>query len=177
MTDINEIKERFHQLHSDYNKQVKQIRDNTKAQAQSIIKDVFADFFVKQPKVYGIGWTQYTPYWSDGEECKFSVNDIKLFLSEDSYNDDDYQEGDQDLHRDRAFYAGRNGDQDEVDEIDAKIASFGGDEVYNAAVLDFANIVSVLRSIRKEHMEMLYGDHVSVLYTAEGVTVAEYDHE
>lgn len=178
MTDIKAITKRYKELHKELQKQIREARKKIKVEAQSVIKGVFDEFFEKQPKVHAIGWTQYTPYWNDGEECSFRVNEIKLFLSEDSAeeDDDDYFEGDQDLVRDRAYYA-KNGDQEELDKIDTKIAAFGGIEAYKAAVKDFGVVVKILGAIEDEYMEMLYGDHVTVRYTRKGVKVEEYDHE
>ncbi len=34
------------------------------------------EFFAVTPEIETIHWTQYTPYWNDGEECTFSVNEI-----------------------------------------------------------------------------------------------------
>lgn len=178
MTDIKAITKRYKELHKELQKQIREARRKIKVEAQSIIRGVFDEFFEKQPKVHAIGWTQYTPYWNDGEECSFSVNEIKLFLSKDSAeeDDDEYFEGDQDLIRDRAYYA-KNGDQEELDKIDEKIAAFGGLDAYKAAVRDFGVVVKILRAIKDEYMEMLYGDHVTVRYTCTGVKVEEYDHE
>jgi hypothetical protein len=44
-------------------------------------------------------------------------------------------------------------------------------------VKDFGVVTKILEAIENEYMEMLYGDHVSVLYTKKGVKVEEYDHE
>ncbi len=171
MTDIKAITKRYKELHKDLQQQIK-------VEAQSIIKGIFDEFFEKQPNVHAIAWTQYTPYWQDGEECTFRVNDIMLILSKDSLeeDDDDYFEGDQDLVRDRAYYA-KDGDQEELDKIDAKIAAVGGIDAYKAAVKDFGVVTKILGAIEDEYMEMLYGDHVSVRYTRKGVKVEEYDHE
>jgi hypothetical protein len=178
MTDIKAITKRYKELHKELQKQIKEARKKIKVEAQSIIKGVFDEFFEKHPNVYAIGWTQYTPYWQDGEECTFRVNEIKLFLSKDSQeeDEDDYHEGDQELLRDRAYYA-KDGDQEELAKIDAKIAQAGGIDAYKAIVKDFGVVTKILEAIENEYMEMLYGDHVSVLYTKKGVKVEEYDHE
>lgn len=42
---------------------------------QEKMKDIFKSFFESFPEVKTIHWTQYTPYFNDGDECVFSVNE------------------------------------------------------------------------------------------------------
>jgi hypothetical protein len=50
----------------------KQIADEASAALRAEIKQMFED----NPKVEAIRWNQYTPYWNDGEVCKFGVRDL-----------------------------------------------------------------------------------------------------
>lgn len=43
--------------------------------AQEQLKEVFADFWGKNPGVKAITWTQFAPYFNDGDPCTFSVDD------------------------------------------------------------------------------------------------------
>lgn len=40
------------------------------------------------PIILGVAWTQYTPYYNDGDPCRFSVGDIYLSLKESSSPED-----------------------------------------------------------------------------------------
>ena len=46
-----------------------------KAEMEATAKTAFADmakeFFTDNPTVLAFGWTQYTPYWNDGDVCTF----------------------------------------------------------------------------------------------------------
>src|SRR5688572_30748584 len=42
---------------------------------QEIIKVAFRDMFEKHPDLISLRWTQYTPYFNDGDACTFSVHD------------------------------------------------------------------------------------------------------
>lgn len=44
--------------------------------AQEKLKEVILLFWNENPGVKVITWTQYAPYFNDGEPCEFGVNDI-----------------------------------------------------------------------------------------------------
>ena len=50
--------------------------------AKAALKEVFQDFFAKHPEVQQVRWTQYAPYFNDGDECTFSVNEPRFFARE-----------------------------------------------------------------------------------------------
>jgi len=65
----------------------KQIAD----EGREIIHATFQSLFKKHPKLCSISWTQYTPYWQDGEVCEFGYysflwdeNDNIVFLEDAS---------------------------------------------------------------------------------------------
>jgi hypothetical protein len=43
---------------------------------EELILEVFSDFFQKYPNVLEVRWSQYTPYFNDGDTCDFSANDF-----------------------------------------------------------------------------------------------------
>ena len=48
--------------------------------------NLFTHIFEKYPNLEAFQWTQYTPYFNDGDECTFGVNDayyIKRFQDEE----------------------------------------------------------------------------------------------
>ena len=51
---------------------------------------LLAPLFEKSKMINSIGWTQYTPFFNDGEECTFSVHELNHVNGEyyDSYDDD-----------------------------------------------------------------------------------------
>ena len=54
---------------------------------------LFAEVFNKSKCIESIGWTQYTPYFNDGEECVFSANTDWLNVNGEDYYDRDDIEG------------------------------------------------------------------------------------
>jgi len=43
--------------------------------AEEAVFDSLYDVFIEHPTIQTISWTQYTPYFNDGEPCEFSVHD------------------------------------------------------------------------------------------------------
>jgi len=43
--------------------------------AQERLKEYFAEFWEKNPAIKAVHWSQYAPYFNDGEPCEFSVHD------------------------------------------------------------------------------------------------------
>jgi hypothetical protein len=181
MSEITQITKRMEQLHADLDRQIKETREKVAAEAQTLVKFVFEAFFVKHPTVHAIGWTQYTPYWQDGEECTFRVNEINLYINEDSFDEDEgWHDGDQNLLDRRDYHLRETQwhkpEPDRAEIIDKQIEDLGGMGSYRAILADFEAVASSLAKIDDRYMEMIYGDHVSVFYTKDGVVIEEYEH-
>jgi hypothetical protein len=81
---------------NEMNKQIEKMRTQYKEDLQKSFSEIFTEFFNNTPEIKEIFWTQYTPYFNDGEECTFRVNDIYYNINvpegyEDVYGDDDYE--------------------------------------------------------------------------------------
>lgn len=63
--------------------EMKRIQQEYQANAKSLIGDVFADFLRSYPNVKALYWTQYTPFFNDGEACEFSVHDLNALTEDD----------------------------------------------------------------------------------------------
>jgi len=44
--------------------------------AQEKFKEVFKEFWEENPRINTVVWTQYAPYFNDGEPCVFSIHTI-----------------------------------------------------------------------------------------------------
>lgn len=148
--------------------QQRKLREEFQATAQELFKQTTKQFFDQNPGVTAIHWTQYTPYFNDGDECVFGVGDIYFTnatpeqFEEDIARWGDYEGEDENVwsesawgfkyHKDR-YYKGINIDQAE----------------------EFSKLVG--SSDMEEVMEAMFGDHVRVVATREGFDVREYDHD
>lgn len=132
--------------------------------------------------IENISWTQYTPYFNDGDSCTFGVNTDYLSVNGDYENK---------MYRDVISFKIKNEEDLEIDKkmceemgyrlSKRKIGDYGYKKnieysAYEASILK--NIKSVLAQIPDDFYEDLFGDHVQVTITKQGeITVEEYDHE
>lgn len=128
---------------------------------QNKFKAVTKAFFESAPNVQAVVWSQYTPYFNDGEECTFSVN-TPVFVTKnfDPENlEDPYEyEDDEEYGSESFYYAGQ----------------LQNCEFENAQVcFDFSNIIQS----EEELMEAVFGNHVAVYLTRDEVYVEEYSHD
>ena len=71
-------------------------------QANAIVKEAFLEayneVFKKYPNIESFSWTQYTPYFNDGDECTFSAQTEypQLTFTDGTEIDINYGEGDAD---------------------------------------------------------------------------------
>jgi len=61
---MNELIEQFEEFQREF---------QTRARAE--ISKMFEKFWELNPEINAVVWTQYAPYFNDGEPCTFSVND------------------------------------------------------------------------------------------------------
>lgn len=120
-------------------------------EAQQFVKPCLQEFMKTYPNIKAIGWAQYTPYFNDGEECVFSLHGLHASV-EDERDEDFYGDGWVELY----------GDSEE---------GFG--EVEWKALKDLEKTLGEL----EEELEAVFGDHVKVIVTKEGVEVEEYEHD
>lgn len=104
------------------------------------VKAIFVEeakkFFEDNPGVESIYWTQYTPYWNDGEECTFSRHD-----------------------HDFTYF----------DDVEDK-----RNTEYRAFDSEFSVVID--RIPNEIYLDM-FGDHVEVSISRDGINVQGYNHE
>ena len=129
------------------------------AELQTEFPALFKELFEKSKLINTVAWTQYTPYFNDGDTCEFSVHSDDLYVN-DEYADDlewyswkiKYNDYDEELKNDPNF----NREESEI-------------------VREFSEIIS---SIPDEFLKDLFGDHARVAISRDGtVEVEEYDHD
>jgi hypothetical protein len=116
------------------------------------------DAVLNQPGVAAVRWTQYTPYFNDGDPCIFGVNDFTVKLTDGDPDAGDYGDG-------------------YLNEWDMRDRGTGG------WATGYANLAPALRSLEEvsEHFEEFlkesFGDHATVTATRAGFEIEFYDHD
>jgi hypothetical protein len=121
------------------------------AEAQEIVKPCLQEFMTKHPSVKAIGWAQYTPYFNDGDPCTFSLRGLHASAM-DEREEDLYGDGWHEIY----------GDPEE---------GFAAEDWQ--ALKDLEGALGSL----EDELHAVFGDHVRVIVTPDGVDVEEYSHD
>jgi hypothetical protein len=125
---------------------------------------MFKELFEKSDKIQSFGWSQYTPYFNDGDSCTFGVNADYPYINGDNIDECDWYDW-------RVRYHLR-GDKDYVNlltdnpNIDVEL---------HKTIDEFKDVIN---SIPEDFLQELFGDHALVTIHRNGnVGVEEYDHD
>lgn len=145
-------------------------------EAQAMFKETMKEFFDKNPGITALKWTQYTPYFNDGDACVFRVNDVYFTNAPEDelgyVNAWGEYEGE-----DESVWVASNithtlSSKYYEDEAAKILAAGGVDE-------DSCNFISFIISSNEmeEIMQEMFGDHAQVTATRDGFDVNEYEHD
>lgn len=125
------------------------------------IREAYAELFAEFPSASAVRWSQYTPYFNDGDTCEFSVREIGVKF-DDGDCGGDYDDGF--LSKWDVGYAFQDG------QISAEVA---GEQTKACQAF-----VRLHRSIPEELHRAVFDDHVEVTIHRDGkVDVDEYSHD
>lgn len=146
--------------------ELKKFEDKKKQLVEELRKEfpnLFKSLFEQTDKIKSFSWTQYTPYFNDGDECVFRVNGV---------------------------YTVNENDIDEEEWYDWRIRYYlRGDKEYSNLLEEKPNIdintykiyeliEKTLETIPEDFMRDLFGDHVQITVFKDGeIRVEEYDHD
>lgn len=141
--------------------------------AERALKDEFKAYFAKHPTVGSVVWTQYTPYFNDGEACTFGINEIEFKpLTEDGKVDDDYEYGEGSLHR--KLMNKERGEWHSLSRTHQGGKTLAPEE--QAFVTDCKELSSLVHGL-DDMMKDIFGDHAKVVAKPDGFDVEEYEHD
>lgn len=135
------------------NTELQELQESYQRLGQSAISSVLKDVFVEFPELKAITWAQYTPYFMDGDECIFSVNEIYFIENQEILDDDDI-----------SGYA-----YDEIEEDQGVFSKYSDNDKYD----NISDFISQNEQIMKQFL----GDHIEVTVTPQGIKTEEYDHD
>lgn len=125
-------------------------RETAKNLLEPALRDVSHRIFEQHPSLQGFSWTQYTPYFNDGDPCLFSCHSDCPSVWFGEYDEGAAYEGDYET-----------GNPDFTPEQDAA----------GRAVVD------ALCAIDDDLYQDAFGDGVRVKVTREGIEVERFDHD
>lgn len=159
---------------------------------QEIMKGAVADFFKANPKITGVMWRQYTPYFNDGDPCVFRLGDPSFAVSKVDVEDVPHSAGEDDgesgfyssydfslrdlndryyrEHADAMRYA-----KEQNERVQALMDRLGIDRsVFVKAEESFQETVG---GAPEDLFLAAFGDHKRVVLTPDEIFVEDYDHE
>ena len=107
--NLEQLADSFKEL----NALVEGARAQMKSDCRAFIEQAAQELFKIAPEIDHVYWTQYTPFFNDGEPCSFNVHDFYYVLEgeEDEsylYNQKDYFEAQESLEYARMYVTDRN---------------------------------------------------------------------
>lgn len=170
MIDLTEVTKLLNEFNEEY-----------KLKKQELLKTlqpVFGHLIPTDSIIKEVRWRQYTPYFNDGDECIFSVNDPEIRFDGVPETFGDYEDGFLDTwsidyverKQKRCKESGDEWEPDDRDKVCLDFLSKDRDS--------YTKIRSFLDTIPDELMKELFGDGVCVTVKSDGeVEVDDYDHD
>lgn len=178
------------------NAKLEEMRKAHMKELQGDFNEIIKLFFEECPKVQAVVWSQYTPYFNDGDECIFRVNEpsfvTKNFDVDDLQNPYEYEDDDEYGALKVPSYVATWDDEIARDtkELNKPNASDWVKGYYPKAIakleqmkVDFPGYdvkIKAFARLLEENEDMLkevYGDHVAVYLTPGEVIIEEYSHD
>jgi hypothetical protein len=148
--------------------EIKRLQKELQEKSSKIFLSSFKNLFEETPKLKSFAWTQYTPYFNDGDTCYFSANTDYLIINGDQEDDASWAQEKKVIswgtyNRDKRIYEGRiEQDNPEYD----KELSEAVDKVKK-----FLNLFD------DKFYQDQFGDHTMVTVTPNGIDTEDYDHD
>lgn len=122
------------------------------SEAVAILRPLLEGFLKDHPSIEALKWRQYTPYFNDGNECTFRVDEL--------------------------YVKSVDGDEDDGDYGDGFITLYSPEET-GVPLLSAEAVIALgsALSANEEACLAAFGDHVEVIVTRDGIEVEEYSHD
>ena len=160
MKKFQEIEEAIQNLNKEIEETKKQFTEKGSKIFHKYCEEIFENF----PEVKSFGWSQYTPYFNDGDECVFGVNEVDRINGYSDYSD--YADGEEDEEGENKqvnIYKNYDWDEKKSDPRSFEIVK---------------TIRNFIDSIPKDILKEIYGDHCKVtIYRDGNFDVDEYEHD
>jgi len=185
-------------------KKIAEAKKAMETTAKSAFAEMAEEFFEENPDIIAFGWTQYTPYWNDGDVCEFSAHtdypSVTLVLDgqeityDENSGDLTNEDGDEIKTQDdyKRMFDGMKGGKISAMSIDGKTVAIDekgaitvdgvkvkSHEEYSKAFDKATDKVSkFLGNFDEEDLETMFGDHMKITVNRKGkVEKEEYEHE
>lgn len=176
--------ERIAQLNADMAAIKAEIEKLAKEEGGSIVRETMQPIF--DLGITFVRWTQYTPYFNDGDPCEFGVNadftlgwpgGIEDALWEIGYRFNEF--------RPYSYYGRSEAETARLNEEYKREHEAARQELVDAGITQ--EFIETVRQVCKpvqdflnaneEMLKMAFGDHAEITVTPEGIEVDDYEHD
>lgn len=133
-------------------RKIQRMEQELNKEFKGALEESFKEFFRNHPNVKTLSWTQYTPYFNDGDACYFSYNDLTWYPCTIEVGG---QEIECDQPGDDPWWKTKEG---------------------QAAMKDVESLNSFMSKF-EDALKSLFGDHVEVTASDKGFEVEEHYHD
>ena len=131
-------------------------KEEIRKEGEKLVKETLRQFFEDNPQVIKLRWTQYTPYFNDGDECVFGVCSPYVLMKEkENVKEEDLEGGDYD---------------------DGFLSEYDLKKDHPAISDDLKDLENLL-NVAQESLKMAFGDHARITATKDKIDVEEYEHD
>jgi hypothetical protein len=156
--------------------EIEKLRKEAKEKVEAIFKTAVLELFTEYPNLKRLSWTQYTPYFNDGDPCTFrsSHDSPAIYFTspapyEEEVEDDDYDRYEEEWNT-WSYY-------DWSKDYKTKTLKASLTEDHLAQLKTGEAVQEFLHNFDDEDMENLFGDGYKVVITAKGIEVDDFDHD
>lgn len=150
---------------------VKKLNDELKASFSDALKAEAEVLFAKWPKLQQFSWTQYTPYFNDGEPCEFRIHtDVHKY----TYGETEFSEYGDVQSSEYCDEGRKKGEWNRILTNEGK-SEFKNIEEAEELEEDIGEFISNLSPLENTVKACL--DEGEVIVSRDGVTVEDYDHD
>jgi len=148
--------------------QISNLKNDVIELSSGIFEEFYKYIFEKYPTLESFGWTQYTPYFNDGDVTIFSANTDYLNINGEYVDESNWSQKTKVIdwgnwNKDTRKYEGRvEEDNDDYDPILSEASN---------------EIVDFLGNFDDDFYMRKFGDHAEVMVTRSGVDISDYDHD
>jgi hypothetical protein len=148
------------------------------------IGECFKSLCEKVPSIKKLGWSQFTPYFNDGDPCEFSANGYTIAFSND-VSDYDLAYDSSCLNKDGTIQLLESMPSEE--DLSKEYPDWKSREELFSAILKQLTIeqrsairefFEIMSSLSDDLLKFTFEDHSLVIYSSDGShEVEEYEHE
>ncbi len=150
--------------------QLNAIKERMQNEGQEAFESYFKKFLEENEQIHGITFTAYTPYFNDGETCVYRLGEVRFKLTHQALLDLNYP-------RPNDKYAKPEQLEDMEDwEYCGTVEYYDIKDISSELSAKMKKVSEDVESA-EELIELVFGDHVELFITRDGVEVSEYEHD